>query len=108
MSTYNPFTVLQWLLDGRTAGGTALRSPEETPSRADALRFYTSGGGWVSHDDNVRGSLEVGKWADLAVLSGDYMTVPVEQVGGIESLLTLVGGHVVCAAGSVRDLENMH
>lgn len=51
--------------------------------------------------------LEVGKWADLAVLSSDYMTIPVEQIGGIESLLAMVGGRVVCAAGSFRDFENM-
>ena len=79
VSTYNPFTVLQWLLDGKNAGGTVLRGPEETPSRADALRFYTSGSAWVSHDEDVRGSLEVGKLADLAVLSKDYMTVPVDR-----------------------------
>ncbi len=49
----------------------------------------------------------MGKWADLAVLSSDYMTVPVEQIGGIESLLTMVGSRVVYAAGSFRGLENM-
>ena len=99
VSTYNPFTVLQWFIDGKNAGGTALRGPDETPSRADALRFYTSGSAWVSHDERVRGSLEAGKLADLAVLSKDYMTVPVDQIGGIESLLTMVGGKVVYAAG---------
>jgi len=51
VSTYNPFTVLQWLLDGRNAGGTALRGPEEIPSRADALRFYTIGSAWPAHDE---------------------------------------------------------
>jgi hypothetical protein len=106
VSTYNPFTVLQWFLDGRTAGGTALRGVEETPSRADALRFYTLGSAWVSHDDDQRGSLEVGKWADLAVLSKDYMAVPVDQIGSIESVLTMVGGRVVYAAGSYTQLEN--
>ena len=95
VSTYNPFTVLQWLLDGRTAAGTALRGAEETPTRADALRFYTLGSAWVSHDESTRGSLEVGKWADLAVLSKDYLTVPVGEVGTIESLLTMVGGRIV-------------
>jgi predicted amidohydrolase YtcJ len=99
VSTYNPFTVLQWFLDGKTAGGVLLRGPEETPSRADALRFYTAGSAWVSHDEDIRGSLEVGKQADLAVLSKDYMTVPVDQIGDIESLLTMVGGKVVYAAG---------
>ena len=99
VSTYNLFTVLQWFLDGKTAGGTPLRGPEETPTRADALRFYTAGSAWVSHDEDVRGSLETGKQADLAVLSRDYMTVPVDQIGGIESVLTMVGGKVVYAAG---------
>jgi predicted amidohydrolase YtcJ len=95
VSTYNPFTVLQWFLDGKNASGTQLRGPEETPAREDALRFYTIGSAWVSHDDDVRGSLEVGKQADLAVLSKDYFTVPVDQVGTIESVLTMVGGRIV-------------
>lgn len=108
VSTYNPFTVLQWFLDGKNASGTALRGPEETPSRADALRFYTAGSAWVSHDEHVRGSLEVGKLADLAVLSKDYMTVPVDQIGGIESLLTMVGGRVVYAAAPFKTVEGTH
>jgi hypothetical protein len=105
VSTYNPFTVLQWFLDGKNAGGTSLRGPEETPSRIDALRFYTSGSAWVSFDEHKRGSLEVGKLADLAVLSKDYMTVPVDQIGGIESLLTMVGGQVVYSAGPFKTFE---
>jgi predicted amidohydrolase YtcJ len=99
VASYNPFTALQWFLDGKTVGGVSIRGPEETPSRADALRFYTIGSAWFSRDEKRRGSLEVGKAADLAVLSRDYMTVPVEQVGGIESLLTMVGGKIVYAAG---------
>jgi predicted amidohydrolase YtcJ len=99
VASYSPFTALQWALDGKTVSGKALRGPEETPSRADALRAYTKGSAWFSHDDDTRGSLEVGKFADLAVLTEDYMTVPVDQVGGLESLLTMVGGKVVYAAG---------
>ena len=105
VSTYNPFTVLQWLQDGKTAGGQALRGPDETPSRADALRFYTMGSAWVAHDEDNRGSLEVGKFADLAVLSQDYMTEPVEQIGKNSSLLTMVGGKIVYAAGPYAQLE---
>ena len=99
VSTYNPFTVLQWMLDGKTAGGHALRGPEETPSRADALRFYTSGSAWVAHDEDKRGSLVAGKFADLAVLAQDYMTEPVEEIGRNSSLLTMLGGKIVYAAG---------
>src|ERR1019366_4586605 len=75
--------------------GAPLRGPEETPSRADALRLYTLGSAWFSRDETKRGSLEPGKLADLAVLSRDYMTAPVDQIGGIESLLTMVGGRIV-------------
>jgi predicted amidohydrolase YtcJ len=99
VASYNPFTSLQWFLDGRTVGGTAIRGPEETPDRADALRFYTIGSAWFSFDDKKRGSLEAGKLADLAVLSKDYMTVPVDEVHTIESLLTVVGGRVVYSSG---------
>jgi predicted amidohydrolase YtcJ len=106
VSTYNPFTVLQWMMDGKTASGHALRGPEEAPSRADALRFYTKGSAWVAHDEDKRGSLEVGKFADLAVLSQDYMTEPVEEIGKNSSLLTMVGGKIVYAAGPYAQLES--
>jgi predicted amidohydrolase YtcJ len=105
VASYNPFTALEWFLDGKTVGGVAIRGPEETPTRADALRFYTAGSAWFAHDEGKRGSLEVGKVADLAVLSRDYLTVPVEQVGSIESLLTMVGGKIVYGAGSYQPLE---
>jgi predicted amidohydrolase YtcJ len=106
VASYNPFTALQWFLDGKTVSGVALRGPEETPSRAEALRLYTMGSAWFSHDEDERGSLEPGKLADLAVLSKDYMTAPVEQVGGIESLLTMVGGKIVYATGPYAQFED--
>ena len=105
VASYNPFTALRWLLDGRTVSGTVLRGASETPSRADALRLYTMGSAWFSSDDAGRGSLEVGKLADLAVLSKDYMTIPVSEIGGLESLLTMVGGRVVYAAGAYAPLD---
>jgi hypothetical protein len=98
VASYNPFTALQWFADGKTVGGIAIRGPEETASREDALRFYTIGSAWFSHDEDKRGSLEAGKLADLAVLSGDYLTVPNDEIGRIESLLTMLGGKVVYAA----------
>ena len=107
VASYNPFTALQWLLDGRTVSGVVTRGPDERPSRMDALRFYTAGSAWFSHDEDERGSLEVGKLADLAVLSKDYLTVPVEEVGGIESILTMVGGRVVYAAGPYAPLDDV-
>ena len=106
VASYNPFTSLQWFLDGKTVGGVAIRGAEETPDRAAALRFYTLGSSWFSFDEKKRGSLEAGKLADLAVLSQDYMTVPVDKIHDTESLLTMVGGRVVYAAGPFKSLED--
>ena len=97
VASYNPFTCLQWILDGKTVEGISMRAAEERPTREDALRMYTIGSAWFAHADDRRGSLEVGKLADLAVLTKDYMTVPVGQIGSIESLLTMVGGKIVYA-----------
>jgi predicted amidohydrolase YtcJ len=103
--SYNPFAALQWMLDGKTIGGTPMRGPEETPTREEGLRLYTLGSAWFAFDEGRRGSLEVGRLADLAVLSEDYLSVPVEKVGRIESLLTMVGGRVVYAVGAFQALE---
>jgi predicted amidohydrolase YtcJ len=106
VASYNPFTSLQWFLDGKTVAGTPIRGPEEAPDRMTALKFYTLGSAWFSFDDDVRGSLAPGKLADLAVLSADYLTVPVGEVGDIESVLTLLGGEVVYAAGEFARLSH--
>jgi len=101
-SPYNPWTSIRWFLDGKTQSGTSIRGPEETPSRLEALRIYTLNGAWTSSDEDERGSLEVGKLADLAVLSADYMSMPTDEISAIESLLTMVGGRVAHAAGAFR------
>jgi predicted amidohydrolase YtcJ len=106
VASYNPFTELSWSqVDSKRAGGVQ-RGPEQTPTREDALRAYTIGSAWFSFDENKRGSLEPGKLADLAVLTKDYMTVPVDEIGSLESLLTMVGGKIVYAAGPYARLEN--
>ena len=93
--TYNPWVALRWMLDGKTVGGTAWRVPEETPTRVNALRMYTQGSAWFAFAEKERGSLEVGKLADLAVLSKDYFEVPVEEIGEIEAVMTVVAGKIV-------------
>jgi predicted amidohydrolase YtcJ len=105
VASYNPFVALQWMLDGKTVGGLSTRGPDETPSREDALRLYTVGSAWFCFDETRRGTLETGKLADFAVLDRDFMSVPVEQIGGTASLLTVVGGKVVYAAGVFADAK---
>jgi predicted amidohydrolase YtcJ len=103
--SYNPFVSLEWMVDGKTVAGMATRGPDETPSREQALRLYTQGSAWFTFDDDKRGTLEPGRLADLAVLTKDYMSVPAGEIGGIESVLTMVGGRIVYAAGPYAAME---
>ena len=104
VSSYNPFVALQWYLDGTTIGGVKTRGDDEAPSRRQALEMYTRNSAFMAHDDDKRGTLEPGKFADLAVLSSDYLTAPVEQIGRIRSVLTMVGGNVVYASAPFAKL----
>ena len=103
VASYNPFTALRWMIDGRTVSGAKTRDAAELVSREDALRLYTLGSAWFAFADDYRGSLEPGKYADLAVLSEDYMTVPVEEISDLESVLTMVGGDVVYTAAEFAE-----
>jgi predicted amidohydrolase YtcJ len=82
-----------------------MRGPEESPNREDALRMYSLNSAWFTFDETNRGSLEPGKYADLAVLSDDYLTVPVEKVAELHSVLTLVGGKPVYGEEPFAALE---
>jgi predicted amidohydrolase YtcJ len=99
VATYNPFIALQWLLDGKTVGGNPTRGADEIPTREMALRLYTLNSAWFTFDEDKRGSLAPGKLADFAILDQDYFSVPLERVGRTVSLLTVVGGNIVYAAG---------
>jgi predicted amidohydrolase YtcJ len=103
--SYNPFASLEWMIDGKTIAGTPTRDADELPGREEALRLYTEGSAWFTHDEGRRGALTAGRLADLAVLTKDFATVPADEIGGIESLLTMVGGRIVYAAGPFAALE---
>lgn len=101
----SPFVSLQWMLDGKTIGGVTMRGPDELPSRIQALRLFTEGSAWFAFDEDRRGSLAAGKLADLAVLSADFLTIPVDEIGSITSVLTMVGGRVVYAGGPYTEFQ---
>ena len=99
LAPYNPFVTLEWLVTGRTVKGTPIRSKQYSATREQALRIHTVNSAWMAGDENKRGTLEVGKWADLVVLSDDYLTVPEYNISKIKALLTIVGGKVEHATG---------
>jgi predicted amidohydrolase YtcJ len=98
VASYHPWTCLYWLATGRTVGGTEITAPENRLTRHEALHLYTSGSAWFSGEDEKKGTLAPGHFADLAVLSADYLTVPDEEIRRLESVLTLTGGKIVYAA----------
>ncbi|MBT8489263.1 MAG: amidohydrolase family protein, partial [Gemmatimonadetes bacterium] len=69
---------------------------DETIPLEDALRTYTINGAYLTYDDEVRGSLEAGKLADLVVIDADLMSVPDQELLGMGDrvMLTMVGGNV--------------
>ena len=89
---------LWWLVTGKTVAGSAIRDKSQNVTRAEALRMYTIGSASLTGDERRKGSIEVDKFADLAVLNADYMTVPEDQIRSLESLLTMVGGRIVYSA----------
>jgi hypothetical protein len=102
VSSYNPWLSLYWMVSGRTVGGTELYAKENRLTREEALRLYTLGSAWFSGEEQVKGRIAPGRYADFAVLSADYLTVPEEQIKNIESVLTVVGGKIVYAARPFR------
>ncbi|HEX9078077.1 MAG TPA: amidohydrolase [Desulfuromonadaceae bacterium] len=104
VASYNPWVSLYWMVTGRTVGGTQLCPEVNRLGREEALRLYTTGSAWFSGDEGKKGRIATGELADLALLSADYFSVPEEEIKGIESLLTIVGGRVVHAAGEFGSL----
>lgn len=99
LAPYNPFVTLEWLVTGKTVKGTSIRAKQYSATREQALRIHTFNSAWMAGDENKRGTLEAGKWADLVVLSDDYLTVPENSISKIKALLTVVGGKVEHATG---------
>jgi predicted amidohydrolase YtcJ len=97
-ASYNPWISLSWMVTGKTVGGTQISAPASRLSRTEALRLYTAGSAWFSGEEDVKGRIAPGQYADFAVLSADYLSVPEEQITAIESVLTVTGGDVVYAA----------
>jgi predicted amidohydrolase YtcJ len=104
VASYNPWVSLYWLVTGRSVGGTQLSDEANRLDRTEALRLYTTGSAWFSGDERNKGRIVEGELADLALLSADYFSVAEEEIRGIESLLTVVGGRVVHASGEFGSL----
>ena len=90
----NPFVALYSLVTRKNNLGREV-APQEAVSREEALRAYTINGTWLTREENLKGSIEAGKAADMVILDRDYFTVPEEEIKDIRVEKTMVGGNFV-------------
>ncbi|MBM4161501.1 MAG: amidohydrolase [Ignavibacteria bacterium] len=69
--------------------------PDQRMSRYEALKSYTINAAYAGFEEEIKGSLAVGKLADLTVLSKDILTIPEDEIPSTEVLYTIVGGKVM-------------
>ncbi len=90
----NPLVGVYAAVTRKAENGQVL-SPRESISAEDALRIYTLGGAYASFEEQLKGSIEVGKLADMVLLSADPTGLAPEQIKDIQVEKTIVGGEVV-------------
>ena len=97
LNPYHPFLAMYAAVSRKTQSGQVI-GPDQRVSREDALRMTTIDAAHLSFDESRKGSIEVGKFGDLAILSDAYLTCPEDRIMGIRSLVTITGGKVVYEA----------
>jgi predicted amidohydrolase YtcJ len=94
LNPFNPWLALYSAITRKTESGQVL-GPEERLDRLTALRMMTCDAAYLHFDEAKKGTLEVGKLGDLAVLTDDYFTCEESEIPKLRSVLTVVGGKVV-------------
>jgi predicted amidohydrolase YtcJ len=92
-----PFFALSVIIERRFMLNGEVFNPWQGLSREDALRTMTINAAYLSFEETLKGSIEPGKYADLAVLDQDYLTVPQEEIKDITVAVTMLGGRVLQA-----------
>ena len=87
----NPILNMHMAVNRQTQSGRVL-GPDQRIPLMDALRMFTYNGAYASFDEATRGSLEVGKLADLAVLSAPILDVPEENIRDVRVDMTFIDG----------------
>ena len=91
-----PFRLMWAAVNRITASGKVLDTEDIAPMQA--LRALTAEAAWQAFEEPRRGSIEAGKLADLAILSGDPLSIDPMQIKDIKVLETIVGGKTVYQA----------
>jgi predicted amidohydrolase YtcJ len=95
INPYNPFLGMWVAVTRRAKWYEGQLHPEEALTREQAIRFYTSNNAYLLFLDQVAGSPEVKKRADLIVVDRDLLTCPVDEILQTKVLRTYVDGRLV-------------
>ena len=102
-----PLLGMQSMVTRRTSGGATL-SPQERVDASTALRAYTVDAAWTAGEEDRRGTLEPGRLADFVFLSAHPADVPVEEIGQIAVLATVLDGSCVFGHDYLNELQTTH
>jgi hypothetical protein len=95
INPYNPFLGMATAVTRQARWYEGRLHPEESLSREQALRFYTANNARILFLEDVAGSLEAGKFADLVILDRDLLTCPEDQIASTQALRTYFNGKLV-------------
>jgi hypothetical protein len=84
-----------WMAITRQTSTGEVVNPDQRISREQALEMWTTNAAYLSFEEEVKGSLEAGKYADLVVIDRDILTCPVEEIRDIDVVETILGGKTV-------------
>jgi len=91
---YPPAWVIYHFVTRDTITGGVMGA-DQGISREDALRLVTRNYAYLTFEEDMKGTIEPGRYADMVVIDRDIMTVPAQEIEDMEVLLTVVGGQVV-------------
>jgi predicted amidohydrolase YtcJ len=91
---YPPFWTLYHFITRNTISGGVM-GPDQKISREEALRAATLGNAYLTFEENLKGSIESGKLADLLVLTEDILTCPEKSIENMGVAMTVAGGRIV-------------
>jgi len=90
----NPFVGLYAMVTRRNKDGQVLGA-DQAIDREEALRTYTDGAAWLTREEHLKGTIELGKLGDFVVLDRDYFSVSEEEIKDIKVAVTVIGGEIV-------------
>ncbi|MBS1530082.1 MAG: amidohydrolase family protein [Bacteroidetes bacterium] len=95
----NPFVNIMIVCSQQT-------NTNENITREEAVIAYTKNNAYAEFAENIKGTLTRGKLADLAVLSQDIFTIPLDKLPETKSLLTMVGGKIIYSANEMNGVPS--